>query len=166
MNQIKRKHFEAFYQKNSRPLWLYILRVSGDESLADDIYQEAFVRFLRKIPAGLNEFQQRSYLYRIASRLLIDRYRRKKREREALQDSLGFSGNSPADSPAVDMQAAFRKLNPKERNLLWLAYVEGYDHKEMGNILGLREKSIKVLLFRARKKISSLLEQKGYAYEN
>jgi RNA polymerase sigma-70 factor (ECF subfamily) len=68
-----------------------------------------------------------------------------------------------ADSPhALDMQKVFVLLKPRERKLLWLAYVEGYEHKEIAKILGAGEKSIKVLLFRAKKSLTDLLERKGY----
>jgi DNA-directed RNA polymerase specialized sigma24 family protein len=45
--------------------------------------------------------------------------------------------------------------------LLWLAYVEGYAHNEIAGTLDLNEKSIKVLLFRARRNLERILRQNG-----
>ena len=60
-----------------------------------------------------------------------------------------------------DMDEAFARLSPQQRSLLWLAHVEGYRHDEIAEMLDLREKSIKVLLFRARHKLKEALAAIG-----
>ena len=45
--------------------------------------------------------------------------------------------------------------------MLWLAYVEGFSHNEVAEALSLSEKSVRVLLFRARKKLAGILTKKG-----
>jgi RNA polymerase sigma-70 factor (ECF subfamily) len=60
-----------------------------------------------------------------------------------------------------DLMRIFERLKPREQALLWLAYVEGFDHGEIALALQLRENSIRVLLFRARKKFASLLTREG-----
>lgn len=57
----------------------------------------------------------------------------------------------------------FAELTPRERALLWLAHVEESDHEEIGAALGVKTKSVKVLLFRARKRLSGLLSKRGFA---
>jgi len=63
----------------------------------------------------------------------------------------------------VDSQAtldpAMARLRPRERQLLWLAHAEGYSHREIAEITGLGAASIRLLLFRARRKIARLLRQ-------
>jgi len=49
------------------------------------------------------------------------------------------------------------KLKPRERELLWLAYAQGSSHEEIAQSLGLRRASIKMLLFRARRRLAALL---------
>jgi RNA polymerase sigma-70 factor (ECF subfamily) len=49
------------------------------------------------------------------------------------------------------------RLKPRERAMLWLAYAEGASHREIAEALGLRTASLKILLFRARKKLADLL---------
>ena len=44
------ERFAAFYERSARPLWAYLARVSGDPSLADDLMQESYVRFLCALP--------------------------------------------------------------------------------------------------------------------
>ena len=56
------------------------------------------------------------------------------------------------------MTRTFQRLRPQQRQLLWLAYVEGADHHEIARALGLRPLSVRVLLFRARRKLAQLIE--------
>src|SRR5271155_5853736 len=68
--------FAGFYERSARPLWAYLARVSGDPALADDLMQESYVRFLCASAATDGEVDCRRYLFRIASNLLRDHWRR------------------------------------------------------------------------------------------
>src|SRR6266702_3239251 len=73
--------FAGFYERSARSLWAYLARVSGDAALADDLVQESYVRFLcaagsPKVADG--EIASRRYLFRIATNLLRDHWRRPK----------------------------------------------------------------------------------------
>jgi RNA polymerase sigma-70 factor (ECF subfamily) len=54
---------------------------------------------------------------------------------------------------------ALGRMRPRDRQLLWLAYAEGYSHREIAAITGLASASIRLLLFRARRKIARLLRE-------
>ena len=54
---------------------------------------------------------------------------------------------------------ALKRMRPRERQLLWLAYAEGYSHREIAEITGLASASIRLLLFRARRKVARLLRE-------
>jgi len=54
---------------------------------------------------------------------------------------------------------ALGRLKPRERALLWLAYAQGSSHAEIAGVLGLKTASIKLLLFRARRKLAGLLQR-------
>ena len=162
--------FEMFYARTARPLWTYIQRVSGSAHLADDLLQETFYRLLRapRIP-NMDDAGMKSYLYKIATNLLNDHWRHQKREHTWITDTPFEEATTPAQASATDgffgadMAQVFERLKPQERSLLWLAYVEGYDHKEIAAVLDLKEKSVRVLLFRARQNLAELLKpQKGY----
>jgi RNA polymerase sigma-70 factor (ECF subfamily) len=49
------------------------------------------------------------------------------------------------------------RLRPRERALLWLAYAQGHAHTEIAETLGVKTASVKLLLFRARRKLAGLL---------
>jgi RNA polymerase sigma-70 factor (ECF subfamily) len=57
----------------------------------------------------------------------------------------------------TDLARAMARLKPRERDLLWLAYALGSSHQEIAASLGLKPASIKLLLFRARHKLATLL---------
>jgi RNA polymerase sigma-70 factor (ECF subfamily) len=151
--------FTAFYTKTARPLWLYLFRVTRNAADADDILQEAFCRLLG---AGRNlatEEQFRKYVFRIASNLLVDRWRFQQRE---MVSELDEARLTTAPRPLTEGDDALRMLAclpPRERALLWLAHVEGYSHDEIAQALGLARGSVRVLLFRARKRLRDLLNR-------
>ncbi|HEV2962826.1 MAG TPA: sigma-70 family RNA polymerase sigma factor [Candidatus Angelobacter sp.] len=154
--------FNLFYQRTARPLWAYLARVSGSSSLADDLLQESYLRFLCSGNRGQDEESRRRYLFRIASNLLRDHWRRP--VVAALDELPEFAAPDGRDSERIDSQSilgpALAQMKPRERQLLWLAYAEGSTHREIAEITGLGAPSIRLLLFRARRKMARLLRQR------
>jgi RNA polymerase sigma-70 factor (ECF subfamily) len=128
----------------------------GTGSHADDIVQEAYLRLLRHPPSSDAIEELRPYLFRIASNLIIDRWRSQKNE-NAYAESAVPEYESRDAHLSLDLQRTFQQLRPLDRQLMWLAYVEGANHREIASSLQLREGSIRVLLSRARKKLVELL---------
>lgn len=148
--------FRAFYEETSRPLFAYLLRVSGERTLTEDLLQDSYCRLLSAKLPPMDEAGRRSYLFRTATNLLRDRWRRHKED--SLPDPIPDVA-SPAPHPdlRIEMRDAFRQLKPRERQLLWLAYVEGSSHKEIADSTGLKAGSVRLLLFRARRKLADLI---------
>jgi RNA polymerase sigma-70 factor (ECF subfamily) len=154
--------FAAWYETTYPALWAYVVKSIGDATLADDITQEAFVRMLQTDTSKLEAPQVKAYLYRIATNLMHDQ--RRSSSREVHDDEAALAMPDPAgDTTAVrlDVGDAFDRLPPNQRMLLWLAYVEGYGHREIGKLMSLREKSVRVLLFRARHRLAGRLRSAG-----
>jgi RNA polymerase sigma-70 factor (ECF subfamily) len=154
--------FAAFYERSARSLWAYLARVSGNRALADDLMQEAYLRFLGATLPADGEIAARRYLFRIATNLLRDHWRRPvtssiEEVPESFLQTDCFSGASEILGPAL------AAVSPRERQLLWLAYAEGYAHKEIAEITGLQSASIRLLLFRARRRVAKLLRTQGTA---
>ena len=157
--------FEAFYRRTARGLWSYLYRLTGDEAAADDLLQKAFFRFLRANPTLASEEHMRRWVFRTATNLAFDHFRETKRERARIDDQAreAAAATEPRDVLRHDMKRVFDELKPRERALLWLAHVEEADHEDIGEALGVKTKSVKVLLFRARKRLGELLTKKGLA---
>jgi len=159
MNEAK---FEAFYRKTAGSLWSYIYRMTGDPAMADDLLQKSFFRFLRSNPDIVDDDHLRHYLFKTATNLVFDHFREKKRDRQRVPDA---PPQSPADHGELrhDMKRAFAELKPQERALLWLAHVEGSSHDEIAEAIGVKSKSVRVMLFRARKRLADILTKRGLA---
>jgi RNA polymerase sigma-70 factor, ECF subfamily len=153
--------FHACYRRTAGPLRAYVVRVMGSVAQADDIVQEAFLRLLRVERPPEDPSGQRALLIRIASNLMVDHWRRARREgSEGTTASEGIA-DSPDLALRLDMARVFAALRPEQRQLVWLAYVEGASHKEIGAAMGVRERSVRVLLHRAKRKLATLLGEAG-----
>lgn len=154
--------FTGFYQRTARPLAAYLARVSGDPALADDLMQESYLRFLAA-PCPIDaEADRKRWLFRIATNLLRDHWRRKTpvASLDDIEDVLAPVADRSAEFAAQAVVGpALLRLRPRDRQLLWLAYAEGYTHVEISEITGLRPASIRILLFRARRKMAQLLRR-------
>jgi RNA polymerase sigma-70 factor, ECF subfamily len=162
--QMDEDTFRAFYDRTARQVWAYLARITGDRSLADDLLQESYYRFLRAEQSFTSEAHRRNYLFRIATNLAHDRHRRTRgvvsvpvpseNEAGALADGRDLAAET---ARRTDLARAMATLKPREREMLWLAYAQGSSHEEIAASLGLRKSSIKILLFRARRRLAAAL---------
>jgi RNA polymerase sigma-70 factor (ECF subfamily) len=149
--------FAQLHQETSRSLWAYVYRSIGHAADADNIVQEAFCRVLVAHVAELSKEDLRRYLFRTASNLMADRWRRSTRERLSMQPLEPEPAAEPITVDEGHLARTFAQLKPRERALLWLAYVEEQDHRQMATALGVSPGSVKVLLSRARGRLRELL---------
>jgi RNA polymerase sigma-70 factor (ECF subfamily) len=156
--------FQRLYDTTAGAIVGYLAAVTGRRDVADDLLQETYCRLLaqshsgsqsRKV-AGMDALATRRYLFRIATNLLRDRWRAG--EDKPVAEPAEASA-APQLESAIDIRAMLKHLKPKERELLWLAYVEGMDHAEIAAATGLGRLSVRTLLFRARKKAKRFLSQ-------
>ncbi len=163
---MSQEAFEAFYEQTARPLKVYLIRVLRNPSVADELLQESYCKFLRADTKDLGERERRNYLFRIATNLVHDVYRRRGESTIPLEGARAAAREESHGRDAGlqrDVGKALASMKPRERVLVWLAYVEGSSHREIAEILGLREVSIRPMLFRARQKLADLLRGSGYA---
>jgi RNA polymerase sigma-70 factor, ECF subfamily len=153
--------FRLFYEKTARPLGAYLARLCGDLSLAEDLVQETYFRFLRANLKSEDEPYQRNYLFRIGTNLARDHWRRRPQQ-EFDETGEGLRAEDRVAEQVQqrsDLNRALQRLKPRERQILWLAYVEGSSHKEIAEVVGLGAASIRLLLFRARRKMAQFIRR-------
>jgi RNA polymerase sigma-70 factor (ECF subfamily) len=158
--EMDEEAFRGFYDRTARTLRAYLARVTGDAALADDLLQEAYFRFLRARGNYEGEAHRRNALFRIATNLVYDSRRRARVAPPLVvteQEIADRRGEAVSTERASDLRRAMSHLKPRERALLWLAYAQGSSHKEIAQSLGLRTGSVKLLLFRARRRLAALL---------
>ena len=154
--------FRDIYERTAPRLRAYLCVALRDFALADDLLQEAFYRLLRAKLRDPNIHQVRSYLYKTARTLVADHGRRATLERNSRERWGIAASECPKHDLTLDMQRLFAKLPTKQQTLLWLAYVEGFSHREIAASLRIREKSVRVVLYRARKRLAGVLESHGW----
>jgi RNA polymerase sigma-70 factor (ECF subfamily) len=153
--------FRAFYDRTAGALWGYLSRISGDRQVADDLLQESYYRLLKSGAVFESENHRRNYLYRIATNLVRDSKRGPRPVFDAdveMAEVAAPEAHVDAEQ-RTDVRRALGRLKPRERALLWLAYAHGSSHSEIADMLGLKTGSIKLLLFRARRKLAATLQR-------
>lgn len=159
---IDEAEFRAFYDKTAPALRGYLRRVLGNLSAADDLLQESYLRLLRAPLAPAEEAHRKHYLFRIATNLLTDHFRAAKHSFASLPEIPDAASAHRDLDVQRDLERFLSELKPRERELLWLAYVEGYRHDEIAEFMHLRAASIRPMLFRARARFAELLRARGW----
>ena len=158
---MEEQAFHALYAATAKPLWAYIARVSGRPDVANDLLQETYCRFLAsQVSEGGTRGDQ----------TVPVSYRDQSLARSMAQRRGYNMGPNPKRSASerdldtqIDVRDLMQQLKPRERQLLWLAYVEGMTHSEIAKSTGLQSMSVRILLFRARRRAAELLGPKEKA---
>lgn len=167
--QMDEEAFRGFYDRTSRMLWAYLERMTGDRHAADDLLQDAYYRFLRSGATLESEAHRRHYLFRIATNLARDRFRRNR----VIPPHASHDDNAPVAASAervdvaanrrLDVSRAMARLRSRDRAMLWLAYGQGASHEEIAEVVGIGRASVKTMLHRARTRLAAFLTPKGGA---
>jgi RNA polymerase sigma-70 factor (ECF subfamily) len=148
----------ALYHATADRLRTYLYRVCGERRIVEDLLQEAYYRLLRSKFSSPDPEEMARYLFGIASNLLRDHWAEAKRAR-SWREALPWRRSTVEPATLrLDVHSALGTLKPAERELLWLAYAEGYSHAEIAGITGVRPASVRVLLFRARARLVRVLD--------
>ena len=164
--QMDEELFRAFYDRTSRGLAGYLVRLCGDRQLAADLLQETYYRFLRADAVLESDTHRRNYLYRIATNLVRDQRRRPAPPQVPLDEPgapelAGDTRTAARLEQRHDLDAAMAGLRPRDRAMLWLAYAHGSSHDEIAGVVGVKAASVKLMLFRARQRLAERLRARS-----
>jgi RNA polymerase sigma-70 factor, ECF subfamily len=140
------------------------LGVLRNPAEAEDVAQEAMLRAYRNFHRLRDRERFRGRLVRTAWRLSLDKIRaagrRERREQAAMEDRRETGSENAAASREFESHvgAAMEKLPEKLRIVMVLAAIEGYNTREVANLLGLPEGTVKSRLFLARKRLAESLQ--------
>lgn len=152
--------FGSFYLRHRGEIFHYLLRMTGDHALSEDLLQESFARFLDRYGKADPAL---ALLYTIARNALIDHWKKKKPGTFAgVADRAG--GANPeerfiAREEAQILLRALGALPEEERDLLSLAVTGNLSYREIAGMSGLSEGNVKVKIHRARRKLRELLKE-------
>src|SRR6266540_3391907 len=138
----------------------WVRRLVDDDETAHEIASEAFTRLLSRWSRLDNP---QSYLYMIATNLVRDHWRKMERERRAMRTVAISVAQQEACHPAqdVDVRQLIQSLPLRQRNAFLLHYYAGFSVREVAEMLGRPEGTVKADLFQARIRLRSALGMKN-----
>lgn len=152
-------NIENIWREFSANLRQFVLKRTSDESIADDILQEIFVKIHSRIHTLKDVRRLNGWIYQIARHAIIDYYRTKKITAE-LPETITHTDNSEnnnGDDILPCIKAMVERLPEKYRQAVILTTYQGLTQKEMGKKLGLSLSGAKSRSQRARDKLKDML---------
>jgi RNA polymerase sigma-70 factor (ECF subfamily) len=155
--------FETLYRQHAPRIFSLAARMAGSAEDGEDLLQEIFLQAYRKLGGFKGESAIGTWLYRLALNHCLDYVRSRQARMTKLTETLDTATSiEPAarrDTPIarLDLERALERLPDGCREAFVLHDVEGYDHKEVGRLLGIAEGTSKSQVFKARLKLRGLL---------
>jgi len=164
--------FSSFYTENRSELIVHANRIVKDKAKAEEITQEALVKFMLAAPELSSDDHALSYLHRTIENLCIDLFRAENRRPNlvALDDATAevesawqVSGDHSTEISAAEDAAIIRQalslLSPAERAALVMWEVEGRSTAEIAKELGIKESAVRHTVSRARASLRKVLAE-------
>jgi RNA polymerase sigma-70 factor (ECF subfamily) len=156
--------FERLYELHGARMKSVAANLLGNPADAEDAVQETFLKVYRGAAAFRGTARLSTWIYRVLVNACYDMMRRKRRRPvevagEAAPGTLEPEFSAPAsDHPLrLSLEASVKDLEPRRRSAFVLYAVEGFTHREIGEILGVPEGTSKALLFEARRDLQRRL---------
>jgi len=159
---------ELLYKKFSPKMYAICLRYAGNTDDAQDLLQDGFIKVYKNLDKFRNEGSFEGWMRRVFVNTSIEHFRRKvnlnsitENEEKGIEDSAWNVLDSLAEKDIIQL---VQELSNGYRTVFNLYVVEGYSHKEIGDMLGISEGTSKSQLARAKmilqKKVNQFLDEK------
>ena len=158
--------FEILYRQHAARLYTLACRMAGSPEDGEDLLQEIFLQAYRKLGSFKGDSAVGTWLYRLALNHCLDYVRSKQAKMSKLTETLdadtSFEPTARRETPIarLDLERAVERLPEGCREAFVLHDVEGFDHKEVGRLLGIAEGTSKSQVFKARMKLRASLRGK------
>ena len=146
--QNKTEKIEYLLQQYGNSLFRFCLFTLKNETDAEDVIQETFIRYLQKAPAFADAEHEKAWLFKVASNLCLDLLRYQKRHRQEELDAAQYMSTAIENTEILE---ALLELPEKFRLVLILYYVEGYQIREIAEIIQKSPSAVKMRLQKGRK---------------
>ena len=163
----RHKRFKDVYDEVYPIIFKVVYRIVGHQDIAEDVVQEAFIRYFERMETIPDPDGAKYWLIRVSKNLALNYAKRKGRERRAYEKA-ARQPRTPQTSSEVEMmkeqsseavQQALEQVPENLRMVLILKEYGNLSYKEIGDILGITEGNVKVRAFRAREKLSEILDK-------
>ena len=169
--------FGRIYVRHEQALFRHAYYLLGQREDADDVKQETFLRAFRMIGSLRNDYNIRTWLYKICSNLCCDLLRRRQRRPQIAlnSDSAAYflTDEAQANDPILiaersDTLASFLHILSgmpvQQRQAITLYLIEGFDYAQIAEIMGIARGSAKMRVLRAidqyRERVASFLQER------
>jgi RNA polymerase sigma-70 factor, ECF subfamily len=155
--------FESMYREHSARIYTMACRMAGSPQDGEDLLQEIFLQAYRKLGSFKGESALGTWLYRLALNHCLDYVRSRRAKMNKLTETLdaehSYEPIAVRQTPIakMDLERAIERLPDGCREAFVLHDIEGFDHKEVGDLLGIAEGTSKSQVFKARMKLRALL---------
>ena len=154
----------TLYARHRVMIYRWLLRLAGDQTSAEDLLSDVFLDVWRKATSFERRSSVSTWLLAIARHKALSARRR--RTDMELDKELAPTVVDPADNPELALQKKSREnllrhclaqLSPQHSEVIDLAYYHGKSIKEIAEIVGINEATVKSRAFYARKKLAQLV---------
>lgn len=170
--------FRELIRRYERPVFSLIYRMVRDNTVAEDLAQDTFIKVLNHLDKYRPEFKFSSWLFKIANNVAIDHLRKRQLDTISMDgsphamtaaeaDASSFELADQAESPLDELasrelgaiiEQAIGSLRPEYRNCIMLRHVEGRSYEEIAATLDLPLGTVKTYIHRARHQLREALE--------
>lgn len=157
------------YKLYSKAMFNVSMRITNDYAEAEDVLQDAFVSAFKNLNSYKSEASFGSWLKKIVINASINAIRKRRSDLVPMDERIvGEVADSASDEDETEWQVekirrAIQKLPDGYRVVLTLYLLEGYDHAEIGEVLGVSESTSKSQYSRARKKLLEIMREPQFA---
>jgi RNA polymerase sigma-70 factor, ECF subfamily len=163
-----KRAMQVLYARHSVRVYRFILRLTGNQSVAEDLVSEVFLDVWRQAEGFEAKSQVSTWLLAIARYKALSALRR--RIDEPLDDHMAETLEDTSDDPetvvntknrAMIVQKCLTQLSPAHREVIDLVYYHEKSVEEVAKIVGVPAATVKTRMFYARNKMADLLKQSG-----
>lgn len=154
------------YDRYAESIYRYLYRILGDANIAEDLTSDVFLKLLQVLGTSRAPRDQlQGWLYRVARNLAMDWFRQQaKGPTVVLNEELAQGSDSPVDSleqrqTRQRLGRVLSRLTASQQQVILLRFGEGLKITEVGRLMGKSEGAIKLIQYRAVKRLRKLLEQ-------
>lgn len=153
------KDYKIAIKDYTKNIFRFLYKSLRDEDAVNDILQDCFLKLWQN-RTQINQEKVKSWLFTVAHNAMLN-YIKKASRNALLPDDLELPTVHQChnfDTKAI-IDRVLDELSPIQKNVILLRDLEGYDYREIGEIMKLSEAQVKVYLFRGRQKVKNAIGQ-------
>lgn len=157
---------EEIYKEYSKKIYSYLLSLSNNPDIAEELLQETFYSAIKNIKKFRNESSLKTWLYTIAKNKWIDYCKKIKKLNEVkiIENSEDISSNTTLEEEYLSRNELFNickiinKMDEKTKDVVYLRIFTNFSFKEIASIIGKTEENARTIFFRAKNKLKEELK--------